>query len=73
LTNKKDIPSKKNSTQPIMKRKIRTADNWLEISAAVIIITLYLFGKISIGYTLLGVVLSLSLIWPFKAKKRSHS
>ncbi|HEV8511924.1 MAG TPA: hypothetical protein VGQ59_01525 [Cyclobacteriaceae bacterium] len=55
-----------------MKNRIRIADNLLEISAAIVVITLYLFGKISIGYVLLGVALSLNLIWPFKAKRRSH-
>jgi len=55
-----------------MKNKIRIADNLLEISASVVVITLYLFGKISIDYALLGVVISLNLIWPFRARKRSH-
>ena len=55
-----------------MKRKIKIADNLLEISASVVVIALYLFGKISIGYALLGVVISLNLMWPFRAKKKSH-
>jgi len=54
-----------------MKRKIKIADNLIEISAATIVIILFLWGKISIGYAALGIVLSLSLVWPFKTKKRS--
>jgi hypothetical protein len=56
-----------------MKRKIRIADHLIEISAATIVIVLFFLGKISLGYALLGIVISLSLIWPFKSKKRSHS
>jgi len=56
-----------------MKRKIKIADNLLEISAAAIVITLYLYGKISLAYALLGIVLSLSLVWPFKTRKKSSS
>jgi hypothetical protein len=68
---RKDIPSRQNL--PIMKRKIRIADNLIEISAAIVVIALYLFGKISLAYTLLGLVLSFSLVWPFKTKKKSSS
>jgi len=56
-----------------MKRKIRIADNLLEVSATAVVITLYLFGKISLAYALLGIAISLSLVWPFKTKKRSSS
>jgi hypothetical protein len=54
-----------------MKRKIRIADNLIEISAATVVVVLYLSGKISLGYALIGIVIALSLVWPFKIKKRS--
>ena len=59
------------STLTPMKRKIKIADQLIEISAVTVVVILFLFGKISLGYALLGIVLSLSLVWPFKTKKRS--
>jgi len=52
-----------------MKHKIKPADYLLEISASTVVITLFLFEKISFAYALLGIVLSLSLMWPGKTKK----
>ncbi len=52
-----------------MKGKIKLADYLLEISASTVVITLFLFDKISLAYALLGIVLSLSLMWPIKTKK----
>lgn len=59
----------KNQPWHVMKRKIKIADYLLEISATTVVITLFLLDTISFGYAVLGIVLSLSLMWPIKTKK----
>jgi hypothetical protein len=47
-------------------------DGVVEVTAAAIVIALYAYGKIGIGYAVLGVVVSLSLLWPFRVGKKHH-
>lgn len=56
-----------------MKGNIKVVDHLIEISAASVVIALYLYGKISLAPALLGIVLALSLVWPFKTKKKPSS
>jgi hypothetical protein len=55
-----------NKTKDTMKRGISLIDGAVEILAAAAVIALYAYGKIGIGYAVLGVIVSLSLMWPFK-------
>ncbi|MBS1508322.1 MAG: hypothetical protein JSS79_16905 [Bacteroidetes bacterium] len=54
-----------------MKNRIKTGDSLIELSGAAIFVALYLTGYIGLGYAVMGVVVSLSIWLPFKAKDKS--
>jgi hypothetical protein len=56
-----------------MKNRIRIEDSLIELSASAGVITLFLLGEISLALMVLGVVLSLSIRWPFKTNKKPLS
>jgi hypothetical protein len=56
-----------------MKNRIKIVDSLVEFSGAAVFITLYLLGEIGLGYAVLGVVVSLSVQWPFSKTNRPAS
>jgi len=54
-----------------MRRKINVADSLFEVTAAALVMGLFIFGQISFALAMLGLFISLSLVWPFKAKRHT--